>query len=186
MIPRNPNGFSVILLIVLLFMAAVLGAGGWFGWQFYSKSMQPRSSLVGAKVKPELIAFAHRQLPDIYPHIVALDDTIALVKGEVDRLGRIAKQYPAQKPLLGKESEKLEGIKTELANALTQSLASTETLYVTYLMDPAKGVKAIKTQRIALRRQAGAALKRHAALRQRLSQNQPQGFMDQLIALVGR
>ena len=33
---RNAKGFSVVLLIVLLLVAGALGAGGYFGWQFYS------------------------------------------------------------------------------------------------------------------------------------------------------
>jgi hypothetical protein len=184
--PRGDSGFSIILLIVLLLAATVLAAGGWFGWQLFHQSMQPRTHLVGAKVKPDLIAFAHRQLPDLYPHITALDDTIALVDAEVDRLSGIAKQYPAQKSLLEKENRKLESVKADLTKTLTQTLGAAETLYVTYLMDPGKGRKAIKKQRSRLRREAGAALKSHAALRHRLSQNQPKGLMDQLLALVGR
>jgi hypothetical protein len=184
--PRNTHGFSIILLIVLLFALATLGAGGWFGWQIYSKSTQPRTQLAGAKAKPDLIAFAYGQLPNTYSLITNLDDTLTLVNGEIDRLAGIAKQYPAQKTLLDKEMQKLEAAKTEMGQALSATLASTETLYVTYLMDPAKGVRAIKKQRTILRRQGREALRRHAALRRRLSQSQSQGFLERLLALVGK
>lgn len=184
--PRNINGFSIILLLVLLFALAALGAGGWFGWRIYSRSTQPRTQLVGAKVKPDLIAFAYGQLPNAYALIMELDDTMALVEGEIDRLAGIAKQYPAQKSLLDKEIENLETVKTEMDQALTTTLAATETLYVTYLMDPAKGLRAIKKQRTILRREGRDALRRHAALHRRLSQSQTQGLLEKLFALIGK
>jgi hypothetical protein len=184
---RNNHGFSIILLILLLFILGALGAGGWFGWQIYSRSIQPRTQLAVAKVKPGLMDFAHSQLPNTYALITSLDDTIVLVKGEIDRLTGIAKQYPAQKELLGKEIEKLGTAKTELDQALTATLGDTETLYITYLIDPAKGLREIKRQRTIIRRQGRDALHRHAALRQRLSRNQPsQGLLDRLLALVGK
>lgn len=186
MVTHNSKGFSAVLLIVLLLIAGVLGAGGFFGWQLYKKATLPRTSLVGVKVKPDLLAFTHRNLPSLYPQVIALDDTIALIKGEVDRLGGIAKQYPAQKALLGEETKKLEAIKTELGDTLSATLASAETLYVTYLMNPAQGVRAIKKERITLRREPKAALRKHAALRQRLSQNQAKGFMGQVLSMIGK
>jgi hypothetical protein len=184
--PRNAYGFSILLLIVLLFTVAILGAGGWIGWRIYSQSTQPRTSLVGAKVKPDLLAFAYGQLPTTYIQIAALDDAIAMIRGEIDRLAGIAKQYPAQKTLLDEEIKKLERIKTEFGEALSATLAGTETLFVTYLMDTTKGLRAIKKQRTILRRQAKATLHRHAALRQRLGRNQSQGLVDKLLALVGK
>jgi hypothetical protein len=184
--PRNHNGFSIILLVVLLFVAAVLGAGGWFGWRIYSSASQPRASLVGAKVKPELIAFVHHQLPNLYTQVIAVDDTIALVDAEVDRLAGIAKQYPAQTPLVEAERQKLGTNRRALAEALTGTLAKAETLFVTYLMDPNRGLRNIKKERTLIRRQTRTALRDHAALRQRLSRQQSKGLMDQLLALVGR
>lgn len=186
MVTHNTKGFSAVLLIVLLLIAGVLGAGGFFGWQLYKKATQPRTSLVGVKIKPDLLAFTHRNLPTLYPQVIALDDTIVLIKGEVDRLAGIAKQYPAQKALLGEETKKLETIKAELGETLSTTLASAETLYVTYLMNPAQGLQAIKKERILLRRQPKAALRKHAALRQRLSQNQTKGPLDQFLALIGK
>jgi hypothetical protein len=183
---RYNHGFSIILLILLLFILGALGAGGWFGWQIYNRSVQPRTQLAVAKVKPGLIAFAHSQLPNTYTLITSLDDTIVLVKGEIDRLTGIAKQYPAQKKLLDKEIDRLGSVEKELHDALGATLAGTETLYITYLIDPAKGLRAIKKQRTILRRQGREALHRHAALRQRLSRSQAKGFLQKLLALVGK
>jgi hypothetical protein len=186
--PGNHKGFSIILLLVLLFLAAVLGAGGWFGWRVYSSASQPRANLVGAKVKPELIAFVHRQLPNLYTQLIAVDDTIALVNAEVDRLAGIAKQYPDQKPLVEAAREKLGVNKKALTKALVETLAKVETLYVTYLMDPRKGQRALKKERTIIRRLTRDALRTHAALRQRLSrqQSESKGLLDQLLALVGK
>jgi hypothetical protein len=142
--------------------------------------------LAAAKVKPDLLAFAYGQLPNGYTLILQLDDTMTLVKGEIDRLAGIAKQYPAQKTLLDKEIEKLETVKKEVDQALSATLAATETLYVTYLMDPAKGLAAVKKQRTILRREGRNVLRRHAALHRRLSQSQSQGFLERLFALVGQ
>jgi hypothetical protein len=186
MYTHNTKGFSAVLLIVLLLVVGVFTAGGYFGWQIYSKSTQPRTSLVGAKVKPDLLAFTHRQLPALYPKIIALDDTIVLIDGEIDRLAGIAKQYPAQKPLVEAERQKLGTNRKALAEALAGTLAKAETLFVTYLMDPNRGLRNIKKERTLIRRQTRAALRDHAALRQRLSRQQSKGLMDQLLALVGR
>jgi hypothetical protein len=184
--PRNHKGFSIILLLMLLFVAAVLGTGGWFGWRVYNNTTQPRASLLGAKVKPELIAFIHRQLPNLYTQLIAVDDTIALVDAEVERLTGIAKQYPDQKPLVTAEVEKLGANKKALAEALAVTLAKAETLFVTYLMNSKKGLRNIKKERTLIRRQTRAVLRDHAALRQRLSQQQSKGLMDQLLTLVGK
>jgi flagellar basal body-associated protein FliL len=186
MYTRNAKGFSAVLLIVLLLVVGVLAAGGYISWQIYSKSTQPRASLVGAKVKPDLLAFTHRQLPTLYPKVIALDDTIALINGEIDRLAGIAKQYPAQKTLLSEETQRLTTIKSELGEALSSTLAATETIYVTYLMNPSQGLQAIKKERTILRRQPTAALRKHAALYRRLSQSQAKGPLDQFLALVGK
>lgn len=186
MYTRNTKGFSTILLIVLLLVFGVLGAGGYFGWQIYNESTQPRTSLAGAKVKPELIAFTHQQLPALYTQIIALDDSISQVKSEIDRLAGIAKQFPAQKKLLSEETQKLEAIKIELGGTLSSSLTATETLFVTYLMNPAQGLRTIKKERRAMLSGPKASLRKHAALRQRLSQNHIKGPLDQLMALVGK
>ncbi len=183
---RNSRGFSIVLLVLLLFMVVVIGVGGWFGWRLYRNASQPRVSLVGVKTKAELIAFTHRQLPSIYAHITALDDTIGLVTEEIDRLSGIARQYPAQKTLLNNESAKLQSVKTDLTDTLRSTLMAAETLYVTYLMDPGKGLGVIKKERNAIRRRAQETLRRHTSLSRRLRQNQPKGLMDKLLALVGK
>lgn len=94
-----------------------------------------------------------------------------MMNKELDRLKRIAKQFPEQEAIIKPQTQALTESRDRLAATLTDAAASIEKIYVTWLVDRTNGVSQINNQRGTLTRQLADAIREENNLVSRLRAN---------------
>ena len=137
---RKENGKSKFIVIIILFVILVIMAGaGYVGFKMWWAKNQPRQSLSGMKVNSDVLIWSYRNTPELYGQIIALDDVIALIETELNRLKALGQKYPAQKNIITEEQQQLNSKKEKLSEVLTKAGQAIEAIYVAHKIDARKG-----------------------------------------------
>ena len=169
---NNTRGGAAGILIVLILLLAAAGGGGFFAYTKYYKKEPLRTSLGAVKMKPEIIRFIHDTVsPALYQNLITIDDIIVMMNKERDRLKRIAKQFPDQVAIIDSQTRSLTESHDRLAATLSDTAASIEKMYVTWLVDRTNGRAQINTQRGTLTRRLADAIREESNLVSRLRAN---------------
>ncbi len=144
---NNQKGGAAGIFITLLLVFSLLGGGGFFAYKKFFSAEKTRKALSSVKMKEEIILFTHKNMPIVYRHLIALDDTIALIDKELNRFKKIGKKFPGQNAIVTAEAEALNTMKKQLTNKMSAVSNTIETIYVTWLVNRKKGLITIKEQR---------------------------------------
>lgn len=176
---------KVILILITLIVLSIMGAAGYvMAKQWWAKN-QPRTSLTGMKISADVLKWSFRQLPELYAQIIALDDVIALIETELDRLKELAKTYPDQRQIVSQESERLKTKKDELTVILKEAGKVIEAIYVTFKIDAHKGQEKIGTKEFYdLGKHLAATLRANARLAQRIKSQNPETWLTKLKKMI--
>jgi hypothetical protein len=156
----NARGGAAGVLVFLLLLLAAAGGGGYYAYTKYYQKVPLRTKLASAKMKPEMIQFIHDDVsPALYHNLIIMDDILVMMGKELERLKRIAKQYPDQVAVITPQSEALEASKARLAAHFADAKAKIEKIYVTWLVDRTNGIAQIRAQRGYLTRDLADALR---------------------------
>ena len=156
----NDRGGALVLIIVLSLTLVLIGAGGYYAYDRYMKPEPLRSKLSSSKIKEEVIHFANDNVSAaLYQNMIMLDDIVVTVEKELKRLDRIGKKFPNQKRIVTAQSESLQLARERMAKALAETTAKLEKMYVTWLVDRARGVAQIKSQRVSLTQRLADAIR---------------------------
>ena len=178
---KKQGGSLLKKAIIILVVLVVLGGGGYIGYEhFFKNKIPPVQSLTKVRLKPELIIFAYEKMPGLYPRLAELNDEIALIDREMERLNELSTLFPAQHKIIGQENKLWSTTLKELTQTLTAIEKEIETVYVTYLVNEEKGRQLIVSQEKPLVEAAQSALNTSSAHTQRLKAKPPQGLIENI------
>lgn len=161
----NTGGGAAGIVIVLVLVLALAGGGGYWAYGNANRKEPLKTRLACMKMREEVIRFTHDRVSSaLYHNLVTLDDSIVMVDKETERLKRIAKKFPDQNGIIASQTKELTIARDRLAKAMTDVSAKIEQMYVTWLVDHAKGTGQINSQRGTLTRQLAEALRGEAVL----------------------
>ncbi len=170
---RNQSGKALVTLMIVLTVLAMLGGGGYWAYEHYFQE-KPRLKLGSVKVKPEVMDFVYRYMPKVHSLVISLDDDIVLMDSETKRLTSIAKKFPDQTKLVNGQLELIKKTRATVAETLNYTMGRIQTIYVTWLIDPVRGKRALAEDRrdlirkmLTVRKSSGRLLARLRTASQR-------------------
>lgn len=168
----NARGKAVGILIALVLVLAVAGASGYVVYNKYYKKPPLQTRLASIKMREEVIRFTHDHVSTaLYHNLVMMDDIVAMMGKETDRLKRIGKKFPNQGGIIASQTSELSISRDRLAKTLSEVTAKIEKMYVTWLVDRSEGIGQINSQRGTLTRQLADAIRGEAVLISRIRTN---------------
>ena len=171
---RNARGGAAGILVFLLLLLAAAGGGGYYYYNTHYKKVPLRTKLASAKMKAEMIRFVNDDIsPALYHNLITMDDILVMMGKEMDRLKRIAKQFPDQQAIITPQAESLKAARERLASQMTAATAKIEKIYVTWLVDRTNGIAQIRAQRGVLTRELANALRGENELVSRIRNTNP-------------
>jgi hypothetical protein len=169
---HNTKGRAVGSLIALVLLIALACGGGYWAFNKYYKKAPLRSKLASIKIKAELIRFTHDHVSKaLYGNMVLLDDVLAMMDKERDRLKRIGRKFPNQHGIVAAQTKELNVARERMARVLADVSAKLERLYVTWLVNRSEGTGQIRSQKGTLTRQLADAIRGEAVLISRIRSN---------------
>lgn len=136
------------LFIILLFLVLISGATGialnYFG---FLKKDVPEQELDNIGTRVEVISFTKKMMPDTYTALKNLDTETGVINKELGRLDDMAKAYPDQTKIISSEKKIWEKTQKELTTALSKLEKEAEAIYVSYMVNPEKGMKRIEDKK---------------------------------------
>jgi hypothetical protein len=173
---KNTAGGAVGIVIALLLVLALAGGGGYLAYNKYYKKKPLRTKLSSMKMREELIRFTHDDVsPALYSNLITLDDIIVMMNKELDRLKRIDRRFPDQHGIIAAQTAEFTTARDHLSSVLADVGAKIETIYVTWLVDRAKGQGRINAQKGTLTRELGDAIRGETGLISRIRTNPDAG-----------
>ncbi|WP_155325079.1 hypothetical protein [Desulfosarcina ovata] len=169
---NNARGGAAGVLIALVLVLAIAAGGGYCAYTKYYKKEPLRTKLGAVKMKPEIIRFVHDAVsPALYHNLITLDDIVVMMNKEMDRLKRIAKQFPDQRGIIDPQTQSLTEAHARLAKSLTETGAQIEKMFVSWLVDRKNSIAKINSQKGTLTRQLANAIRGENELVSRIRAN---------------
>jgi hypothetical protein len=181
---KNQKGISIFLIVVLLLICSATGIFAYLAYVVYSSGLKPQRALATVKLKADVLAFAHQQVPDLYNRLIALDNLVVLVDDELGQLKRIKRSYPSQNNIVGNANASLTEKRRILAEALQTAGQKVEALYVSYLINPTRGARDIQRQKSSLIKEINSAIMAEKELALRLEAKRETTLVDRLKNLL--
>jgi hypothetical protein len=144
------------LFITLIILVLIVGAGGFLISQYlkYKSEVENEQALENVALKSEILLFTSAKLPDIHADLVKLNYEIRVVDREISRIIHMEKDFPQQKKIILSEKKTWEKIRKELAATLLKLESEIEAIYVTYRINPEKGLVQIEDKKAELLKMA--------------------------------
>ncbi|MDY0162865.1 hypothetical protein [Desulfobotulus sp.] len=151
--PPRRSKKKIFLVSLLLFLLAVVGA---FAILFLLPSNEEKPAIYPAEVfehltmDDALLAFTWQYLPESYQALRGLNAELRLIKEEILRIEAIATRFPEQRRIPQTEIREWESLKREVETTITRIQSALQALYVTHLVNAAKGEEAIRLEAATL------------------------------------
>ena len=169
---NNATGRAVGIVIALVLLFALAGGGGYLAYDKFYRKAPLQTQLASMKMKAELIRFTHDHISTaLYRNVVLMDDIVAMMDRELDRLKRIGKKFPNQRNIIASQTKELNAARDRLAKGLADTAAKIESMYVIWLVDRSKGTGQIRSQKGTLTRQLADAIRGETVLISRIRAN---------------
>jgi hypothetical protein len=131
-----------------------------------------------------LIEFAFHHLRDIYTILVETNDKEVLITKEMERLLKIAEDFPSQKPIVLSETALLETTLQNIKMLREELEKNIEMIYVSFHVNQEKGLHLIESNKDPLAERAKQTLSAYEPLFERLNKERNnQGIVTRLIHL---
>ncbi|MFZ5570679.1 MAG: hypothetical protein ACOZF0_09760 [Thermodesulfobacteriota bacterium] len=175
-----------IILSVLILLAAGAVTAGYIVLPYLRDRDKPREDLTHLRLKPEIVLFTFRIWPDAYSRLVHLDTEISLIDQEMERLTAMEKEFPQQKRIILDEKSLWDRTGKSLATVLEHLEKEVETIYVTYSLNEARGLQALKDSQESALKPADDALAESAQLTARLKTKSETKLLDRVQSLFSK
>lgn len=169
---NNANGGTTGILIALILVLAVAGGGGFWAYTNYFKKKPLQTKLSSQKVKEEVVRFTNDYVSQaLYHNLITVDDLVVMMDKELKRLKRIGTKFPNQSNIITTETSELSTARDKLSKVLSRVTAALEKMYVIWLVDRARGIGEINSQKGTLTRQLANAIRDESVLIGRIRSN---------------
>lgn len=182
--PEKKKGSRSKLLLIGALGVALLGAGFFTYSFFFNPEVYHDRNLEKVKIAPPLIEFAFHHLRDIYTILVETNDKEVLITKEMERLLKIAEDFPSQKPIVLSETALLETTLQNIKMLREELEKNIEMIYVSFHVNQEKGLHLIESNKDPLAERAKQTLSAYEPLFERLNKERNnQGIVTRLIHL---
>ena len=137
---KNQNGVSAIVLILVLILLLGLAGGGFIAYQrLQNKNQPPVTAFEHMNLKEDVVLFVYNVIPALYNRLFWLNTEITLIDRELDRLGALENDFPAQKKVVKTERSLWRQLRKNLAMETSSAEKKADSFYVTYMVNKEKG-----------------------------------------------
>jgi hypothetical protein len=166
---KNSAGGAAGIVIALLLILTLAAGGGYLAYNKYLKKTPLRTRLSSMKMREELIRFIHDHVSQaLYSNLITVDDIVVMMNKELDRLKRIDKRFPDQHAIIAAQTAEYTAARDHLTQVMADVGGKVEAIYVTWLVDRAKGQGQINAQKGTLTRELGDAIRGESVLVSRI------------------
>ena len=169
-------GRRTVTTVLVIFMAVAVVAGCGLS----KRGPKPRQDLSKVQLKQEIILFTFYRVPNLYSGLVRLNDEIVRIDKELERLIKIEDEFSRQKKIILSEQSNWNKIQKDLFAALSTIEKDIEEIYVTQLVNKAKGKELIDEKRQPLTTAINEALNASQPHTKRLKMVKKKTKMDTL------
>jgi hypothetical protein len=181
---NNEQGLSLVAILIIVFVTAGLGAGGFFAFNYFKQKNQgpSKASLPHDSMDATLIGFTFEKLPSLYTKLELINKEISLIDLEIARLDALESNYPQQKSIIKTERIIWEKTKKNLLTVIQTFEKNIESIYVAHKVNAGKGKELMDTKTPELEASADEIIKTSQAETSRIKVDPPQTFMEKLKA----
>ena len=175
---KKSSALKWIVVIIVLTSAV-----GTFMVRSASRSQNKKGELQPlpkVQLKEDIVAFVFGALPDIYAGLFRINREIILIDNELERLEEIEAEFPRQKNIVSAEKSNWKQIQRSLFTALSAIEKDIENIYVTRLVNKAKGKELIDQKKEFLEKAVTDALNASAPHTGRLTVDEKKTAFDKL------
>ncbi len=130
--------------IVLFIIIIIIFSGSYFGLKYYFNYSKIKiSKLDRISLKPEVIIFTNKMLPEVYNKLTIFDKEIKIIDTEIKRLAEIGKSFPDEKKIVDSETKKWSALKKNIQKALNSIEKSINSIYVSFSVNKKTGTDLI-------------------------------------------
>ena len=140
----DQKGVSAIVLVIVLLLLLIIGGGGFYVYkQKQGQNLPQATTFDNIDLNEEVVVFLFQTVPRLYHRVVLLNNELALISTELERIDELEGQYPSGKRII--DSERTLWLKLQKSlNLSVQSVRSTaESYYVAYMVNSEKGSELI-------------------------------------------
>jgi hypothetical protein len=170
------------LFIALILLVLILGTGGFLVSQYlgYKKEIAEENRLENLSLKADVLAFVSQHLPDIHAELVRMNYQIRIIDREIVRINLMEKEFPDQRKIILSEKKTWDSTRKTLSTGLLKLEADIEALYVTYMINPAKGLAELESKRAELLKTSQEILNETGSQTERLQHVEEKSFFTML------
>jgi hypothetical protein len=181
---NNEQGLSLVAIVIVVFIIAGVGAGGFFAFSYYRQKHQgpSKSSLPHNNLDAVLIGFTFHELPSLYAKLDLMNREINLIDGEIARLDALESNYPQQKSVIKTERVVWEKTKKSLLAVMQSFEKNIESIYVAYEINAEKGKELMDEKTPELEASAEEIIQTSQAETSRIRVDPPQTLIEKLKA----
>lgn len=169
---HNTHGGAAGILIAMVLVLSLAGGGGFWAYTTYFKRKPIQTKLTSQKVKEEVVQFTNDYVSRaLYHNLITIDGIVVMLDKELKRLKRIGTKFPNQRGIINSQTKELSTARDKLAKAMATVTASLEKMYVIWLVDRARGISEINSQKGTLTRRLADAIRDESLLIGRIRSN---------------
>lgn len=181
---NDEQGLSLVAILMVIFIIAGVGAGGFFAFNYYKQKHQgpSKDSLPHNNMDAVLIGFAFHQMPSLYAKLEQMNKEISLIDMEIARLDALESNYPQQKSVIKTERVVWDKTKKNLLSVMQSFEKNIESIYVAYEVNAEKGKELMDAKTPELEASAEEIIKTSQAETSRIKMDPPQTLIEKLKA----
>ncbi|MCP3925743.1 MAG: hypothetical protein GY714_24505 [Desulfobacterales bacterium] len=144
--PKRKDIIGIIIKVLIYsIILSVISVAAYFGFKYYKSTGEKYSekTLINVKSNESKLKFSFDNLRKVYKGIIKIDKEIVLIDEEIERINKIETDYPNQKKITAAEKKIWKKVKKKLIKVLAKVEQTLEIIFVTYKVNPEKGMKII-------------------------------------------
>lgn len=140
----NPKGVSATALILVLLLLLVLAGVSFFVYkQKQEQSLPQTTTFDNVDLNEEVVIFLFQRIPSLYRRVAQLNNELALIAAELERIDELEAAYPSGKRIIGTERTLWIKLQKDLNVMVQSTRSSVESYYVAYMVNNEKGKELI-------------------------------------------
>jgi hypothetical protein len=180
----DQKGVSAVAVVLVLLLLLVLGGGGFYFYkQKQGQNLPQATTFDNVDLNEEVVVFLFQSVPRLYHRVVLLNNELALIATELERIDELQNEYPSGKRIIESERTLWLKLQKSLNLSVLSVKSAAESYYVAYMVNSEKGRELINENIGDLVADVDDVLQESSQETRRLKTVSSQTFMERLKGL---